>query len=446
MMPDLPADVSRAEGDFLAAEKLMDKWGLRSRYRPFRKNVVTLMGTISSGKSSFLNFFYGFTVQRVSAHQQDTHWTVVEVVDELSFKDAVGSGYRFTKLSRDQVKQGDGDLLRNNLYVHLGPNETVQRFEQFAQFADAFRRNRLVAAVLINGAHLSSLWGATEKANRRRQNTVMIDSPGLSAEDTITTMESNLQIFQYFFRLSHLTLFFVPADGINMVSSQLQLLELSIIHAFYDAGMVEKCIRECARSGSRGEVVAEYGGLSSMVGAAVQAVRRQVFGDGEAEKTTEQLMLKGTHYFDTVRFVLSKVDRIFPRVWSDRQGGVERLNFQAQWFELGCVFGRSFSVLRPPVFEQCRSVSLLPILQTSSSPSSPPPKAVYVPDLNNLLSEISHIDLYDSYKRRLEGSILRMCDDIQRAMSNSWWDTTGATHWDRQEVERLRAASRLRSL
>ena len=37
-------------------------------------------------------------------------------------------------------------------------------------------------------------------------------------------IEENLSILQYFYSLSHLTLFFIPANEINSISTQIQVL------------------------------------------------------------------------------------------------------------------------------------------------------------------------------------------------------------------------------
>ena len=95
--------MEQTKQDYKAVDALMTEWEIPNRYRPFRKNVVNLigfflffsfpfpfpfpflsllfsflfvcyekcfvmfdiLGTISSGKSSFVNFFYGLYVKKV---------------------------------------------------------------------------------------------------------------------------------------------------------------------------------------------------------------------------------------------------------------------------------------------------------------------------------------------------------------------------------------------
>ena len=102
--------------------------------------------------------------------------------------------------------------------------------------------------ILINGIYLDYLQGASPKVNRRRfvlsllflvlnqppsllltpffqsRNTILIDSPGFGHEERMDDIEENLSVLQYFYSLSHLTLFFIPANEINSISTQIQVI------------------------------------------------------------------------------------------------------------------------------------------------------------------------------------------------------------------------------
>ena len=73
-------------------------------------------------------------------------------------------------------------------------------------------------------------------------------------------------------------------------------------------------------------------------------------------------------------------------------------DLSAQWFEFGCLLARSLKVLPTPVFSQCRSISLRLIQPSDRQPH-------YCPDLGRMISEISSLDFYDSYKKRFLSSV-----------------------------------------
>ena len=56
-----------------------------------------------------------------------------------------------------------------------------------------------------------------------RKNTILIDSPGFGHEEKMDDIETNLAVLQYFYHLSHLTLFFIPSTQLTSVSTQLEV-------------------------------------------------------------------------------------------------------------------------------------------------------------------------------------------------------------------------------
>mmetsp|Transcript_21349 Transcript_21349/g.29365 ORF Transcript_21349/g.29365 Transcript_21349/m.29365 type:complete len:583 (-) Transcript_21349:54-1802(-) len=429
--------MEQTKQDYKAVDALMTEWEIPNRYRPFRKNVVNLIGTISSGKSSFVNFFYGLYVKKVALSQLDTHWTIVEMVSEDEFKSLVGPNYRYCKLTPADIMGSDGvesEKRLNRLILYLDPNDTLSRYEQFTSFAETFRNHRLVRTILINGAYLDQLNGSGPRVNRRRKNTILIDSPGFGHEEKMDDIETNLAVLQYFYHLSHLTLFFIPSTQLTSVSTQLEVLELSILYAHYDKS-VKKLFAEPKREEQQGG--SWFPSITSLLTNCVDLIKKEVIGT----EPNAPNILRGTSYFDNIRFVLSKIDLVPPRSTETQLRAPNAPNevfselpdLSAQWFEFGCLLARSFKILPCPVFDQCLSVSLVPMRNERG--------VRFVPDLGRLISEISALDYYDSYKKRMETAIQRMCTDLQRK--------TGGTYlknpWLPQQVKAYQDASIQRS-
>jgi len=70
--PDEPKEVREVKADYDTLEEIMGRWKLENCHHPFTKNVVTILGTTSSGKSSFVNHFFQVGVKKVALEQMDT--------------------------------------------------------------------------------------------------------------------------------------------------------------------------------------------------------------------------------------------------------------------------------------------------------------------------------------------------------------------------------------
>src|SRR3989338_5270987 len=247
-------DVTSEEPDDLAAAKLAfatlhEKyvaWKLVNSHRPFDKNVVSILGLTSSGKSSFVNHFFGVHVKRVAQCEIDTHFTLVETVPEAEFSRLVSGYQRQSQATIDSAPAVSlataSDPRRNVAYVILDVAATLARYEQFESFSAVFRKHHLIEAVLINEAYLPPLPAEAHSGMDIRKRTILIDSPGFTAETDVTRLEGNLRVLQFVYQLSQLTLFFVPADSLSLVAGQIHLLELSLIYSFHGAETVERVL------------------------------------------------------------------------------------------------------------------------------------------------------------------------------------------------------------
>eukprot|EP01094_Clydonella_sp_ATCC50884_P018755 TRINITY_DN3529_c0_g2_i11.p1 TRINITY_DN3529_c0_g2~~TRINITY_DN3529_c0_g2_i11.p1 ORF type:complete len:343 (-),score=94.75 TRINITY_DN3529_c0_g2_i11:797-1825(-) len=231
-------EVLEAEQEMRELEAMMERWRVPNTHKPFAKNVVCMLGTTSSGKSSFVNHFFGVGVKKTAMCQLDTHFTLVEVIPEEDFAKLVGATYKRKDISAAELKDSSleqvADRRRNCVYMVLNSNATLVRHEQFESFAEVFRKHELVTSILINEFYLPN--DVDEETQRRRKHTILIDSPGFTANTDFMRLRDNLKVLQYLYSLSDLTLFFIPSDSINLVASQVAMLELSVLYALYGEG------------------------------------------------------------------------------------------------------------------------------------------------------------------------------------------------------------------
>jgi len=110
------------------------------------------------------------------------------------------------------------------------------------QFSSTISRYNLFQTVLINEHYLPN-----NKDSDLVKRSILIDSPGFSSEklgtELMESFLSNLKILQSLYSLSDITLFFMPATQLNMVSNQLTILELSIMLSMVGAEKLESILQ-----------------------------------------------------------------------------------------------------------------------------------------------------------------------------------------------------------
>jgi Dynamin family len=451
---DEPDDVLLARTSFERLSSMFSRWDLSIRHRPFSKSVVAVVGSTSSGKSSFVNHFFGHTLKLTSEHEQDTHFTIVETVSEKQFAKLVGSSYRalderqYEELRARKGRAGTAsDPLRGHIYLVLDANSSLARYVQFESFSETFRRHQLIETILVNERYVRGDGADVE----RRKKTLLIDSPGFTSESKADQMEGNLRVLRFIFDLSALTLFMLEANSLALVAGQIAMLEMSLIYSFHGEqafqrvlaktrqqygqdyrfnvlnffGVVSRYLPSFSSSNSSGDSSASSS--SSSPAAASSSSSRHVNGVGADGDVVQRFASS----FDRVRFVLTKMDRVL----DERRGCAE-----AQYFELGCLLGKCLKTMRPPVFEQVRGISLPAHMRHRDSlPSHVDPTC----DLAELLAEIAALDRYSSFADRLETSIQIMCTELARVISESKiWGTIG--HQDSVVVKQLYTESKQR--
>eukprot|EP01104_Vermistella_antarctica_P002970 TRINITY_DN1313_c1_g1_i1.p1 TRINITY_DN1313_c1_g1~~TRINITY_DN1313_c1_g1_i1.p1 ORF type:complete len:874 (-),score=192.16 TRINITY_DN1313_c1_g1_i1:210-2831(-) len=479
------AEQLEVEDEFRKLEQLVQEWDQEGcggagagGLRPFAKNVVTVLGTTSSGKTSFVNDFFGVSVKKVAACQQDTYFTLIETTNEEEFcllvpayVEKAKSGRTFTAEElTSPIIDPHNDLRRDVVYTILDTTTTLSRHPQFEPLADTFRKNQLLRDVVINEAYLpradnnisnsannnnhnsnnhnnnnmnnngknsntsnndstTAFGGDDARAEdqarwRRITRTIVIDSPGFTGETQLKRLIGNLSVLQHMYSISDLTLFFVPALSLNDVTTQIHMLELSLLYASHGEQRFNECLERnlADMSGtSSGRVVGGGGGggMFLNLGDLLSRVGRNMVGAIGAQEAMDRENKRNFHgstNWDRVRFVISKVDQ--RTVEADGQvpsssrpsnhnsgRGRHTMGLESQFFELGAMLGKKLKFMSTPVFDQCYAISTVCRNE----------------DLLRLRHEIGSLHAYDSYLNRLETAIQMMCDRLRESISKTWW-------------------------
>jgi GTPase SAR1 family protein len=144
-----------------------DCYQLEFSAKPFKKNVVMVMGDQSSGKSSLVNYLFGdINVRETGSQAIDTQFTILETVSERTFIKYVGN-IKYTKLITEHAKeireegyrwlkaplQRESDTRRDIIWTELNQKEKKKRFSQLyggnmGQILTQY--DELVKAIVIN--------------------------------------------------------------------------------------------------------------------------------------------------------------------------------------------------------------------------------------------------------------------------------------------------------
>lgn len=382
--------------DYEDIRRLSERWQIPPKKFPFQKFVISCLGTTSAGKSSFINHFYRCSVKKSAVGQLDTHFTVIETVSPEEFtKYSPQRKALSTALPSIDAPLNDvhSDPRYGTVFVHLDTMQTLARYSaQFALLAKDIASYGLVSTVLINEQYLpkSDLqWHAFATK------TIFIDSPGFDPalgqeREVLEKFLGNLKILQFIFTMSDHTLFFVPATQLNMVASQLGLLELSVLYSIHGADFMQKLLKELnTPQTTSSSWFPTAGDLKDMV-------MKKLLQE-EPEFT-----YKGNSVWDKIKFVMSKIDEILIN------GGT----LSEQYYELGRLFGRHLTHMEPPTFSQCVAIGL----PRQGSPKNPS----LCGDLDALLTGLSTLTATSSFEKRLNEAMIECCGSLQLAIQSSW--------------------------
>jgi len=203
--------------------------------------------------------------------------------------------------------------------------------------------------------------------------------------DLIVSFLGNLKVLQALYKLSDISLFFVPATQLNMVSNQLAILELSILYSLVGMEKMEQLIQ----SSLRNQEEEDFGMLSNLI----KKLGGRVFGG------VDDSVYQGTAVWEKTLFILSKIDLLQPSEDAMRH----------IYYELGVLIRKSFTYLPNPVADSILTLAL-------------PEKSVrethsHIKSLNEKLRALS---MQSPFEKRVEVSIQGMCNELKKTVSQSW--------------------------
>lgn len=102
---------------------------------PLTKNVLTVLGDQSSGKSSFINYLFGFPVRTSGPNAIDTQFTILETVPESEFKELCQLYNPKVQISKEDLnkplERSKTDPRKNVVWYELTQLQKMYRYRQF---------------------------------------------------------------------------------------------------------------------------------------------------------------------------------------------------------------------------------------------------------------------------------------------------------------------------
>lgn len=436
---------SPLERDYLTARSLMEQWKLTPKKLPFPKFVTLLLGSTSSGKSAFVNHHFGCVARKSTDHQQDTDFTVVEVIPAAEFYALAGARERIAHKSQaikhpdalvieDDVLQRpiddyESDWRTGRVFIRLNSTQLLGRYEQLRPYA----KDGLFRACLINEAALDRNSPTYDLAC----NSILIDSPGFSTIQSAEIAEKfrgTLVVLQYLYNMCDLLLYFVPCGQISTLAQHLPMLELALTYASHGEKIGDEMLKSLFSKHLQD--AKSSGGFLSFCSSIASSIMNQAsYGSTGYATAAGDQQFKGASVWHKSLFVLSKIDALF------RQSKPSNWNriLLSQYYELGVLLGSSLSLLDAPVHDQCITVGLpeyIPASLMSAGTAGVAPTA----DLDLLMAKMQGREQEAPYIERLEMAIQQMCSDLEKAMASSY-----LTMGQHQTMLELRARSETRN-
>ncbi|EGC37116.1 hypothetical protein DICPUDRAFT_77206 [Dictyostelium purpureum] len=386
---------SSVERDYWITRKLMSKWNRIPKRLPFSKFLVVVLGTVSAGKSSFINNFYNLQVKVSADEQLDTHFTLIETIPRQQFYELSDQQMpkKFTREQLNEKIKGEpvSDPRHGHVFLYLDKTFTLSRYDaQFSNYRDIISNLNLVRTVLINEEYLTG----TPDEIMNQKKTIFIDSPGFEpkTEHDPEKLLGSIRVVQFFQSTSDLTLFMMKAKELALVSSQVQIVELCVLYKTYGPEIVDHMVTQMFNK--KGESKSFFS-LFEMVKGLVEQIRLK-----NIPKTQES---NGTSVWDGIKFVMTQIDSV-------------NSNLKEQFFELGRLLGKGLMFLDPPTFRQCKAIAL-PMDRKFNSIEERKEKCG---DLDELLYYIYNLNRGSTYNSRLEGAIEEMTTDLLCNIQKSW--------------------------
>jgi GTPase SAR1 family protein len=178
---------------------------------PLTKNVLTILGDQSSGKSSFINHLFGLQVRQTGSNAIDTQFTILETVSEKEFAELCPNyddKISFTQEDLDvPIERSKIDKRKNIVWCELKQIQKMHRYKQFyeSMLRDIFvKYNDLVCAIVINekfihGTSLEKKLFAVqeEKLKQRQQEKQEERSKRPPRKQPIISMDDSVSVIDF---------------------------------------------------------------------------------------------------------------------------------------------------------------------------------------------------------------------------------------------------------
>jgi len=329
-------------------------------------------------------------------------------------KEEKSPNYHYPQFSEDELSKNVEDIYSDNRYgtvfTVLNTSATLTRYyTQPSQFSSVISKYSLFQTVLINEYYIPN-----NSDSEFIKRTILIDSPGFSSEkigsELTENFLGNLKILQALYNLSDITLFFMPATQLNLISNQLTILELSVILSMIGPEKMESVLQVPMKSYSDDEV--------SIFSSIMKKLGSKIFGQNG------DTLLQTTAVWEKTLFVLSKVDLL---------SATEETTMRHTYYELGGLLRKSFVHLPIPVPDNILTLSL-------------PEKSVRKTQshINQLHDKIKAISQYP-FEKRVEKSIQDMCIELKKLVAQSW---VKYFSYDVTEIDKIlqRSVNRMKNL
>lgn len=373
---------------------------------PFHKYCVLLLGATSSGKSAFCNWLFGASVKKSADNQQDTTYTLVEVVDEESFYNLVGkpcsaSGMVNRKLLSEPIVDPETDGRNGEVFFALSPYQTRMRYEQLPQSAtqEGFGSiDQLFTGILINKRYLDPNSPQFDLACR----CLVIDSPGFDSvapADVPTKFLLSIKVLSVLYQLADTVLFFVQAGNITtQAASQLPMLELTVLLGSHNGDAASHLMRTLETSPTPEDSLGRH------------AIRALIdLFDPPRKEPGYRGSLPNTAVWSKIFFIVSKVDI----VWFNAVGRTSSHRAVAnQLFELGVMFATHLRKLAPPTPDSVLTIGV-PSEQKAR-------ESEFLGDLELLGGKLARRAVAVPYETRLEQRIQELARQLVKTIQGSW--------------------------
>jgi len=420
----------------------------------WEKYVVSVFGTTSAGKSSFMNHIIGMPLCHTSVGQVDTGFTIIEVVSEKEFLKYSGESAA-KKMSKEEVMKTEytskdpmNDPRYGRVFVVLDSQATLQhyapRLEELK--SGVATSGSIIRTMLINESYLEYL---SKEQARLIKSIILIDSKGLEQStvqsiyeggradpERVSVFVKNAAIRAIIMRMSSLSLFLSPVQQFRSSGPQISEFELSALMASNGTQSVEKAAeglnsvlvksrvdseKAAAVAGSSDSVMWSYlkpflGSWGEVVSIATEFVGKVAGFGGDtsapaavaaasAPSASESEKGGGNSRWGNVVFVFTKMDEV----------KFDRREEKSFWFDVGRVFGQNCHFIETPTSDDCICICLPECLRNKD----------FDPEMNaleQLKTKIANTASRCLWEEKLDRTIIDMARKIQDIIKKQSYD------------------------